>query len=541
MNKNFNKELLNLGMEKGYLLSPEMLGSDKFNSDFLNLVDTRIITKEKPMVLGTDICVGVENKGISGINWVEFEKSKVLHEKKRNSKPYKTFQGLIYGQEKEKTKDEIKPTPEVLVETNPIVLGGPRHEGVKIINSYDKKPRKWEVKDFTAYFKRRYQFLLKVLQGRQELQSIVSLNRLKTKKEREKVSCIGLVFDKRVSKNGNYVVSLEDPTDTVNLIIKPNLEGAEDLCLDEVIAVKGTMAKDMVIVEEIFFPDIPVTGVLKKSPEEEYVAVISDIHVGSHNFLEKEFLEFIKWLNLESEKNRDIAEKLKYVFVVGDLVAGTGVYPSQEQDLVIKDLKSQYAKLAEYLSKVRKDVTLIICPGNHDATRMAEPQPPLIREFSAPLFELKNAVFVSSPALINIGAKKDFEGFNVLMYHGSSFHYYNNSVNHLRMADARNNPRLTWQYLLKKRHLAPTHGAAVYLPDAEEDGLLISRIPDIVVNGDIHKSDLGSYNGVLIISPSCWERKSVIQERRGNEPDPGRVPFLNLKTREVKFLEFYKQ
>ncbi len=298
----------------------------------------------------------------------------------------------------------------------------------------------------------------------------------------------------------------------------------------------------MVFAKTLFFPDIPVITKPKMAQEDAYFAVISDIHVGSQNFLEDKLLRFIDWLNLNniSDKEKFIAERVKYLFIVGDLVAGTGVYPHQESELVIKDLRSQYIKLAEYLSKIRNDITLIICPGNHDATRMAEPQPPLLKEFTAPLFELTNAVFVSSPAVVNIHKQENFEGFNVLMYHGSSFHYYNNSISHLREGDAKNHPHLTWQYLLKKRHLAPTHGATVYLPDPEEDGLLIDTVPDIVVNGDIHRSDLGNYNGVITISPSCWEKKSHIQERRGNEPDPGNVPFFNMKTRETTFIDFNK-
>ncbi len=532
MNLKVNKELLKEFIERGYLLAPEMLEHEIFDGKFLESIDSKILSKEKPIVLGEDIFKGVFNKGISGINWIEFEKSRVLHEKKRNSKPYKRFQAILCGEE----PVQAEKIQEVILE-KPILT----QNKVQVLKSYDKKPKKWEVKDFVLYFKQRYNFLQKVLQGRQELQSSISINRLKNKQDKEAVTCVGLVYDKRISKNDNLVLSLEDPTGIVQVIIKQTLDGAEDICLDEVVGIKGKMNRNMIFAEQIYFPDIPLVNKLKKAQEEAYFAVISDIHVGSHNFLEEPFLKFIDWINLKNvnPKERKIAEKLKYIFIVGDLVAGNGVYPSQEQDLTIKDLRSQYVKLAEYLSMIRDGIEIIICPGNHDATRLAEPQPPLIREFAAPMFALKNTTFVSSPALINIHADNNFEGFNILMYHGSSFHYYNNSVQHLRAADAKNNPRLTWKYLLRKRHLAPTHGATVYLPDSVEDGLLIEKIPDIVINGDIHKSDIGEYNGVIILSPSCWEKKSVIQERRGNEPDPGRVPFFNLKTREVIFLNFY--
>ncbi len=538
MNGDNKKEILKKFIDRGYLLAPDILGEPEFNANFLDIVDTRILSNEKPIVLGIDIYKGIANKGVASVNWSEFEKSLVLHEKKRNSRPYKRFQAILCENE-----DVKKILEEKIPEKEVILLQKDFNKGVNVLKSYDKKPKKWEVKDFTAYFRQRYTFLLQVLQGRPELQDTISINRIKTKQDKEAVSCVGLVYDKRISKSNNIVLSLEDPTGVVQVVIKPTLEGAEDLCLDEVIGIKGTVTRKMIFAEQLFYPDIPTTQNIKRASEDAYLAVISDIHVGSNNFLEENFLKFIDWLNLKNvnPKEKVIAEKIKYLFIVGDLVAGNGVYPHQEQDLVIKDLRSQYQKLAEYLSMVRSDISMIICPGNHDATRLAEPQPPLIKEFAAPLFQLKNATFVSSPAIINIHADKKFEGFNVLMYHGSSFHYYNNSVHHLRVADAKNNPRLTWKYLLKKRHLAPTHGATVYLPDSKEDALLIDKIPDIVLNGDIHRSDLGEYNGIITISPSCWEKKSIIQERRGNEPDPGRVPFFNLRTREVTFLDFYKQ
>ncbi len=47
---------------------------------------------------------------------------------------------------------------------------------------------------------------------------------------------------------------------------------------------------------------------------------------------------------------------------------------------------------------------MIICPGNHDAMRIAEPQPELYRDFAAPLYELPNAIMVSNPSIVNIGS-----------------------------------------------------------------------------------------------------------------------------------------
>ena len=41
-----------------------------------------------------------------------------------------------------------------------------------------------------------------------------------------------------------------------------------------------------------------------------------------------------------------------------------------------------------------------------------------------------------------------------------------------------------------------------------------------------------------MISGSCWQGQTKFQEKLGHNPQPGRVPIVNLKTREVKVLKF---
>ena len=92
-------------------------------------------------------------------------------------------------------------------------------------------------------------------------------------------------------------------------------------------------------------------------------------------------------------------------------------------------------------------------------------------------------------------------------------------------------------YLLMNRHLAPTHSSTLYFP-SEEDPLIIKKAPDIFLSGHTHKSAVSYYNNILTISSSSWESMTAFQERMGNEPDFCKVPMLNLKTREVKILDF---
>ena len=53
-----------------------------------------------------------------------------------------------------------------------------------------------------------------------------------------------------------------------------------------------------------------------------------------------------------------------------------------------------------------------------------EPQPILDDKYAWPLSELNNVIMVENPGRVNVGSNKDFEGFNVLIYHGFSYPFY---------------------------------------------------------------------------------------------------------------------
>ena len=265
-----------------------------------------------------------------------------------------------------------------------------------------------------------------------------------------------------------------------------------------------------------------------------------NIHPGE--ILREEFMKFIDWLNgnlkYGTEQQQQISKKVKYLFIVGDLVDGVGIYPGQEPELEIKDVIEQYNECSRLLKMIRSDIKIIACGGQHDALRLSEPQPPFDKTYSKALYELPNFYAVSNPSLINIGSTKDFEGFNVLIYHGASFHYYISNVDQLRYSHTPDNPHFAMHYLLQKRHLAPTHGSTVYVPDTQEDPLVIDKVPDLFVCGDMHRSDISQYNNVITINCSCWQSKTDFQEKVGNDPDSAKVPLFNLMNREIKILNF---
>ena len=540
-------ELIQLFLNKGFLLSPDTLDTDSLDNSFFETLNIKIKSRDKPLIISKDLISAFTNNGIVDINWLEFEKSKVLLEKKNINKTYGVFLNILNPNKNvnNRTEFDIKPVLTIKEEAirKEVNKRNPNLNGVVIVKQFNLPSKKINIKDFVNYFKYRYETIKGILQNRQELKNLYAINRILNKQDGEEVSTIGLVYSKQYTKNNNIFLTLEDTSGFLRVLITRSnnelFKMAENVCLDEVIGVIGKLNEGILFTTSIVYPDI-INSKNKKYDEEIYAAFISDIHVGSKMFLEKEFLKFVDWLNGKStdSKIKNIGLKVEYLFLVGDLVDGIGVYPGQENSLVFKDIRHQYNRLAELLSKIRTDIKLIICPGNHDSVRAAEPQPQLDKDYAEALWNLPNTIMVSNPAMINIHARSDFEGYNVLMYHGASFHYYVDNFTNLRVNKPRDNPSHILKFLLQKRHLAPSHSSTTYVPIGDEDPLVIDKVPDVVVSGDMHKSDVSTYNGITIINCSCWQSKTDYQEKTGNNPDPCIVPVFSLKDRKVLMVNF---
>jgi DNA polymerase II small subunit len=407
----------------------------------------------------------------------------------------------------------------------------------KILSNPLSKTKKLEVKDFVLYFRKRFEELKSILQDHSTLENLVSINKLSG--NRQGFSLIGMVLDRRITKNKNLLLEIEDLTGKITVLINQNkkelYKKAEDIALDSVVGLKCSGSREIAFVNDIIFPEAFVLE-KKHSTIEEYALFLGDLHFGSNRFLENSFLRFIDYLNGKVPNTPEFS-KIKYLFIVGDLITGVGNYPNQERDLKIRDLEEQFSKIAELLGKIRRDIKIIICPGNHDGVRLMEPQPLLDEKYAWPLYNLKNVILVTNPCFVNIGARPGFSGFDVLMYHGFSFPHYANTIQSLIDKKAVNCPEEIMKYLLVNRHLAPTHASVQYFP-SEEDPLLIKKIPDIFLAGHLHKCAVSSYNNILLVSASCWEEMTPYQEKFGNTPDHCKVPMLNLKTRAIKILDF---
>jgi len=271
---------------------------------------------------------------------------------------------------------EISSKPVELIQEKPSVQepeGLDEFANVKIISKAPTFKKKVEIGDLVKNFRDRFCEMKYILQQHSELDNPVSINKLSG--ERKGASIIGFVSDKRITKNKNILLEVEDLTGRVRVLVnqnKPELyEEAENISLDSVLGFKGFGDSEIFFANNIVFPDSMILE-RKKSPVEEYALFISDLQYGSKLFLEEEFLRFIDYLNGKFPNTPEV-EKIKYLFIVGDLVSGVGVYPNQRRDLKIEDIEEQFQGFAELLNRIRKDIKIIISPGNHDGVRLMEP------------------------------------------------------------------------------------------------------------------------------------------------------------------------
>ena len=401
----------------------------------------------------------------------------------------------------------------------------------KILQDTSKKSyTSGELENLIAYFKSRYEKLSNILQKRPELRNFTKIADIDD--SQDSLSLILMVREIRSSKNGHKIVEFEDDTGTISILFSNKNEElfaeAEKLVKDEVIGVIANKSDDS---NFAFGQQIINPGVLRV-PEKEMdfgIVFLSDVHIGSLTFLEDAFSRFIDWINCEygSEEQRRIAEDVKYLIIGGDIVDGIGVYPNQEKELAIKDITQQYNEAAKFLGNIRSDIKIIIAPGNHDASRVAEPQPAVPEEYAKALYQLDNVEFISNPGVVSL------DGINVLIYHGRSFDDLVMAVK--GFTHERND--LLMEELLQKRHLAPIYGERTPLASELEDYLVIDEVPDVFHTGHVHINTYRRFKGIHLINSGTFQTQTEFQKIYNIEPTPAEVPVLHKgKYKHLKFI-----
>lgn len=387
-----------------------------------------------------------------------------------------------------------------------------------IQDSSNKSYTSGEIGDLITYFQSRYEKLSKILKQRPDLKMTTKVADIED--GQTTLNLILMVKEIRSTKNGHRFVEFEDDTGSISILFSNKNEElfaeAEKLVKDEVVGVIANKDNDFVIANQLIYPG--VTRIKEKNMDFGIV-FLSDVHIGSLTFLEDAFKKFIDWINCEfgNEEQRKIAEDIKYLIIAGDIVDGIGVYPNQDKELSIKDIREQYDEAARFLGNIRSDIKIIITPGNHDASRLAEPQPAVPEEYAKALYELNNVEFVSNPAVVSL------DGIQVLIYHGESFNELPMAIKGLSYEKN----EYMMEELLRKRHLAPIYGERTPLASELEDYLVIEHVPDIFHTGHIHINSYKKYNGIHMINSGTFQTQTEYQKIKNIEPTPAQVPVIH--------------
>lgn len=390
-----------------------------------------------------------------------------------------------------------------------------------------------EMGDFTRYFNDRLRTQRRMLRRRREMHGHVAIDAI-PRGQAGDVKLIGLVNEVRNTKNGYRILELEDETGTVPVLVPrgDHREVALDdrLVQDEVVGVMASVkpGKDLLFLKELFRPDVENDFQPRRASEAALACFVSDTHFGAKTYLADAWERFVRWLNGQegSREQRHRAAQVRFLVIAGDMVDGIGVYPGQEPELAIPDIRGQYEFAAKQLARIPERVRVVMLPGNHDAVRPAEPQPAMAEHLRKPFGS--NVTFVGNPCQVSL------MGVEVLAYHGVSLIDY---VQALRGLDV-HHPIAIMEEALKRRHIAPTYGGSTPIAPEGRDYMVIERVPDVFVTGHLHTCDLGAYKGVTLINAGTWQAQTSYQKTLGIEPQPARVPVVDLQSGRGSILSF---
>lgn len=397
-----------------------------------------------------------------------------------------------------------------------------KETGMQVIFNYNESfELRGGVQDFHSYFSDRYQKISDMLKNRPELEGLVSINKTQSLK-REDASMIGMVTEVAETRAGNYLLEIEDQTGSAKVVISKESEvykKMQEIVYDEVLGITGRTSRELIFGKNLVFPGVPQID----WPEQPFsIALISDTHVGSKMFLEDAFQKFVAWLSgdVADPAQVELSKSVKYLVVAGDLVDGCGVYKGQKKELLLPNIEDQYEKFAELISQIPKNIQIIISPGNHDATREAEPQPAIPETFAKSLYKIKNVTMVSNPSYIKLG------DIILLVYHGASLDSLINSITALRKIGY-DQPHKAMEILLRKRHLCPIYGESTRIFPETEDNLVISKVPHILHMGHVHSIGASNVRGVRLVNSGTFQRQTPFQAKIGHHPTPGIVPIID--------------
>jgi DNA polymerase II small subunit len=382
-----------------------------------------------------------------------------------------------------------------------------------------------EVDNFINHFRNRFERISKMLK-RTGTGGNIDLAEVK-KHLGEKVRVIVLISDKRETKKGNILLEVEDMSGTFKVVVSQSkyneklVPKAKNVLLDDIVAISGKVLEPYIIAEDIEWPDLPVVRERKTPEADVATAYLSDIHFGSRYFLEKYLDSFVEWLHGKGD-SKELAGKVKYIVIAGDIVDGIGIYPNQEKELLVKDIYQQYRMFDDFLEDIPDYIEVIAAPGNHDAVRRGEPQVAIGANMVKSDINL-----VGNPCSLSI------EGIKHLVYHGTSI---DSMIANIPGTSYMHPEKVMIEYL-KRRHLSPVYGGNLIIPE-NIDYMVIDDPPDVFHAGHVHKNGYTQYRGTLVINSGTFQDQTDFQIKQGHVPTPALVPVLEMKHNRLRTLDF---
>jgi len=196
--------------------------------------------------------------------------------------------------------------------------------------------------------------------------------------------------------------------------------------------------------------------------------------------------------------------------------------------LAIVDLYEQYREAAKYVGRIPEHIETVVLPGNHDPVRQALPQPPIPKDFGEPLYESRKLISLGNPAEVSM------HGVRLLLHHGRSLDDIITSVPSIDFTQ----PEKAMKLQLQCRHLASEYGNRTAIAPEKVDHLIIENVPDIFQSGHIHVVKYENYRGTQIINSGAWQAQTDYQRRVGLVPTPGVLTAVNLRTLQVRLMNF---
>ncbi|MGN6623802.1 MAG: DNA-directed DNA polymerase II small subunit [Candidatus Nitrosocosmicus sp.] len=419
-------------------------------------------------------------------------------------------------------------------------------DNIKIIYDTSDKVNSAEgVEGYTSLFRSRYEKSLRILSLRQDSKRVKKIEVIKQLFNQSKINpnslsreetnnsvfiAAGLVMKKDI-KNNNYDITIDDysgllTATTYDDEIKKQISM---LTMDQMVMIEfeNNSNRRKNTIKNLFSLDIP-DRIPSRSKSEVFSILISDLHIGSKFFMEKEFQSFLEWLNGSDKDNRDIISKIKYICICGDLIDGIGIFPNQDRELLEKDSYSQMDHAIKILSKIPRHMKVFLIPGNHDLGRRALPQPAIPKKYAEKLYSLANVTMLGNPCMLSM------EDIKILMFHGQSLDDIIASIPGLSYSK----PAEAMKILLKSRHLSPIYGQRTPIAPEKEDLMVIEEVPDILHSGHVHVIDVDSYKGTLLVNSGAWQSQTPFQQTMGITPTPGIAIAINLSTLKPYKIDF---